>query len=61
MFLYVIHTLSLPAVPITLVAEGGCVDERIMAEYHVSVPVMFSSGDVCKWFLRFKICSKANK
>ena len=46
---------------ITLVTEGGCVDERIMAERHISVPVMFSSGDVREWFLRFEICSKANK
>ena len=61
MFLFVIHTLSLPVVPITLVAEGGCVNERIMAEHHSSVPVMFSSGDVHEWFLRFEICSKANK
>ena len=47
--------------PITLVAEGGCVNERVMAECHISVSVMFSSGDVREWFLRFKICSKANK
>ena len=46
MFLFVIHTLSLPAVPITLVAEGGCVNERFMAERHISVPVIFSSEDV---------------
>ena len=46
MFLFVMHTLSLPAVPITLVAEDGCVDERIMAERLISVPVIFSSGEV---------------
>ena len=32
-----------------------------MAERHISVLVMFSSGDVREWFLRFEICSKANK
>ena len=61
MFLFVIHTfIDLPAVPIALLTEDGCVDDRIMAERHISVPVMLTSGDVREWFLRFKICSKAN-
>ena len=47
--------------PITLVAEGGCVDGCTKAERHSSVPVIFSSGDVREWFLRFEICSQANK
>ena len=25
------------------------------------IPVMFPSGDVLEWFLRFEICSRANK
>ncbi len=61
MFLFVVHTLSLPVVPIRLVVEGGCVDDCIMAEHPINFPVMFSSGDVREWFLRFEICSKANK
>ena len=32
-----------------------------VSERHISVPVIFSSGDVSEWFLRFEICSKANK
>ena len=27
---------------------------------HVSIPNLFSSGDVVEWFTRFEICSKAN-
>ncbi len=53
--------MSLPAVPITLVAEGGYVHERTMTQRHISVPLMFSAKDVRELILRFEICSKANK
>ena len=47
--------------PISLLTEGGCVDDCIMTKRHISVSVIFSLGDVRKWFLRFKICIKTNK
>ena len=31
-----------------------------MAEHHISLPKLFSSGDVKDWFQRFDICARAN-
>ena len=31
-----------------------------MAECHVSLPKLFSSGDVREWYQRFEICAHAN-
>ena len=32
-----------------------------MAEWHISLPKLFSSGDAKDWFQRFEICSAANR
>ena len=32
-----------------------------MAERHISVPRVFTTGDISEWLQRFEICSKANK
>ena len=31
-----------------------------MADWHISVPKVFGSGDVVERFIQFEICSKAN-
>lgn len=41
----------------TLVAEE---DLKPIADHHISLPELFSNGDVRDWFQCFEICARAN-